>query len=714
MEEEFQASLRNVLDLLFRHEAAWPFRAPVTEAIAPGYFSIVSHPMDLSTMMARLEGKKYIRKADLQADLDLMLKNCRTYNIAPVGNTLLQAADAVEQAAQLLLQDVQDVPWLCDNASESSTELDISFPDPNTLSLVECDGAPVAHIPRPFLRSSPFILQPDGRKVPNLLHPGVMNAFLVHATSDSFGDLVNFMDCASQENSVAGHVNFACKDVDVKNPDDMESESRTIKEWKKHVGLSADDDVLSQNEELTFMVDFLAASGRLRQHLSIRNRTNSFRSMNLTLRKNQAVEVGRFLEIHGSPFDVASAATSSVGVSNGPSAVALPPPVPAVSVKEDGGDGTAAPEEDRGSLSSVCKAENMDVGEANMEEDVPVATSSSFAQPCRNAFRSLVAASPAQKSTIKSGEVKTRQQLKELVEGEDRRIVTESYVDILLLDAGFDGASVQSSQVLTDLLETFLLRCGRLCRNLQDARGGDLSQSSLIPALSLCGLGNVRQLKHWVKNDSTKRRERLLTAELTQQEFFRETTKLLFKDSMLTKSTLMAIDGRPDRINYGPPEHATSAAYHEEKIIGHLLPPRHVELVPQSPTEWMIPRHLEQRIAQIHAQGMPPQGGSGYPVGGQGGAPPPPNLASGAQGGVVLGAGGVSTKPEDGPQDPQPLTTGKKGNRKRPPSNQEAGGAKSGRPAAKKKKEGKQAGKRTRKSDSKKGKRGGSEASTPM
>ena len=44
----------------------------------------------------------------------------------------------------------------------------------------------------------------------------------------------------------AGHVNFACKDVDVKNPDDMESESRTIKEWKKHVGLSADDDVLSQ------------------------------------------------------------------------------------------------------------------------------------------------------------------------------------------------------------------------------------------------------------------------------------------------------------------------------------------------------------------------------------------------------------------------------------------------------------------------------------
>ena len=40
--------------------------------------------------------------------------------------------------------------------------------------------------------------------------------------------------------------------------------------------------------------------------------------------------------------------------------------------------------------------------------------------------------------------------------------------------------------------------------------------------------------------------------------------------------------------------------------IGAFLfsPQRHVELVPQSPTEWMIPRHLEQRIAQIHAQGL--------------------------------------------------------------------------------------------------------------
>ena len=54
------------------------FQYPVTEAIAPGYFSKISHPMDLSTIGTKLP--QYASLDEFDADVKLMIDNCLTYN----------------------------------------------------------------------------------------------------------------------------------------------------------------------------------------------------------------------------------------------------------------------------------------------------------------------------------------------------------------------------------------------------------------------------------------------------------------------------------------------------------------------------------------------------------------------------------------------------------------------------------------------------------
>ena len=54
-------------------------RNQVTEAIAPRYFSIIKHPMDLSTIKSKISST-YKNFADFDNDVKLMLDNCIRYN----------------------------------------------------------------------------------------------------------------------------------------------------------------------------------------------------------------------------------------------------------------------------------------------------------------------------------------------------------------------------------------------------------------------------------------------------------------------------------------------------------------------------------------------------------------------------------------------------------------------------------------------------------
>jgi hypothetical protein len=52
----------------------------VTEKVAPKYFTVVSDPMDLSTMRVKIDRGLYKLFSDLDKDVSLMITNCSKYN----------------------------------------------------------------------------------------------------------------------------------------------------------------------------------------------------------------------------------------------------------------------------------------------------------------------------------------------------------------------------------------------------------------------------------------------------------------------------------------------------------------------------------------------------------------------------------------------------------------------------------------------------------
>ncbi|KAI8119161.1 hypothetical protein FF38_02406 [Lucilia cuprina] len=73
-----EAVLTKLLDALEARDTSEIFREPVNTSEVPDYLDIVSHPMDLGTMRAKL--KTYTHLDQLQTDFDLMIQNCLAYN----------------------------------------------------------------------------------------------------------------------------------------------------------------------------------------------------------------------------------------------------------------------------------------------------------------------------------------------------------------------------------------------------------------------------------------------------------------------------------------------------------------------------------------------------------------------------------------------------------------------------------------------------------
>lgn len=72
--------LRRFLYQVQNHNKAWPFLKPVNRDEVPGYYEVITSPMDLSTVDERLENSDYAGPKDLVDDLKLMFRNCRQYN----------------------------------------------------------------------------------------------------------------------------------------------------------------------------------------------------------------------------------------------------------------------------------------------------------------------------------------------------------------------------------------------------------------------------------------------------------------------------------------------------------------------------------------------------------------------------------------------------------------------------------------------------------
>ncbi|KAM9761402.1 bromodomain testis-specific protein isoform 3-T4 [Menidia menidia] len=92
-----------VIKALWRHQYSWPFRQPV-DAVAlclPDYYTIITHPMDLSTIKKRLQNQYYCEAIECIKDVNTMFTNCYVYN--KPGDDIVFMAQTLEKLFLLKL-----------------------------------------------------------------------------------------------------------------------------------------------------------------------------------------------------------------------------------------------------------------------------------------------------------------------------------------------------------------------------------------------------------------------------------------------------------------------------------------------------------------------------------------------------------------------------------------------------------------------------------
>lgn len=76
--------LQCLLLIFYRYDTYAIFKEPVVESQAPGYYDVITNPMDFGTMKSKLEEGKYGGGSDAMAklyeDLLLVFDNCRKFN----------------------------------------------------------------------------------------------------------------------------------------------------------------------------------------------------------------------------------------------------------------------------------------------------------------------------------------------------------------------------------------------------------------------------------------------------------------------------------------------------------------------------------------------------------------------------------------------------------------------------------------------------------
>lgn len=79
---QLQFLKKNVLEKIWNHDYAKPFRKPVDtiEHNIPDYYKVITNPMDLGTIRKRLSNRYYWSSEDCIKDFKKMFKNCYTYN----------------------------------------------------------------------------------------------------------------------------------------------------------------------------------------------------------------------------------------------------------------------------------------------------------------------------------------------------------------------------------------------------------------------------------------------------------------------------------------------------------------------------------------------------------------------------------------------------------------------------------------------------------
>eukprot|EP00039_Didymoeca_costata_P018465 m.333550 g.333550 ORF g.333550 m.333550 type:complete len:922 (+) comp17171_c0_seq1:156-2921(+) len=98
---------KHLMKALQKHEFAWPFLKPVdpVKLNLPTYFDVIKHPMDLSTVKKKLQNRQYQSGQEALNDLNLMFKNCYTFNRP--GDDVVLMAEKLEAAMK---EEVKKMP----------------------------------------------------------------------------------------------------------------------------------------------------------------------------------------------------------------------------------------------------------------------------------------------------------------------------------------------------------------------------------------------------------------------------------------------------------------------------------------------------------------------------------------------------------------------------------------------------------------------------
>eukprot|EP00892_Ulva_mutabilis_P005175 jgi/Ulvmu1/3029/UM015_0069.1 len=73
-------ALKVAVDAVWKADTFGVFKLPVTKRVAPDYYQIVKHPMDLKTVRQNLDKGAYEDEHAFKHDMDLIFYNCELYN----------------------------------------------------------------------------------------------------------------------------------------------------------------------------------------------------------------------------------------------------------------------------------------------------------------------------------------------------------------------------------------------------------------------------------------------------------------------------------------------------------------------------------------------------------------------------------------------------------------------------------------------------------
>ncbi|CAF0764000.1 unnamed protein product [Didymodactylos carnosus] len=131
----------NILNMLRTYENSWPFLEPVTEEIAPLYFSVIEKPIDLSTIQTKINHQCYVNNSnEFLSDIELMVENCKKYNgkrsvLGRISNRLLKYSKEIWSEYQPQTSQVDDMddinPSKCQRSTNAFEYTQITADDNN-------------------------------------------------------------------------------------------------------------------------------------------------------------------------------------------------------------------------------------------------------------------------------------------------------------------------------------------------------------------------------------------------------------------------------------------------------------------------------------------------------------------------------------------------------------------------------------------------------